>query len=241
MLPVSPFEIIIVTIIVAFGACIQGSIGFGWAMLAAPFVVLIEPDFVPAPMILSGILLVLMMTWKERKSIDTNGVKWMAIGCIPGIVGASAAIWILSATGFTIAFSILVLLAVLLSAIGISVVLSDRNLFLAGLLSGFMGTMSSIGGPPVALIYQHATGEKLRGTLSAFFLICASLALVGLSIAGNLGVHELKLAPVLIPGLVIGFMASRSVSGFIDRYPIRPAVLILSMIGAVMVLIWAVV
>ncbi len=236
-MPVSPLEAVVVSIVVALGACIQGSIGFGWAMLAAPFIVLIEPDFVPAPMILSGILLVILMTYREREYIDKSGVKWMSVGCIPGIIAASAILSVISASGFTITFAVLVLLAVLLSAIGLSIMLSRRNLFLAGLLSGLMGTMSSIGGPPVALIYQHTTGAKLRGTLSAFFLICASLALVGLLVAGWLGINELKLALILIPGLIIGFIASRFTARLLDHRSIRPAVLILSASAAVGVLI----
>jgi len=240
MLPISPLEAITVTLIVAVGACIQGSIGFGWAMLAAPFIVLIEPDFVPAPMILSGILLVVLMTYREREHIDKREVKWMALGCIPGIAGASAILSVISTSGFAITFAVLVLLAVLLSAIGLSVILSNRNLFLAGLLSGLMGTMSSIGGPPVALVYQHTTGAKLRGTLSAFFLICASLALTGLLVVRWLGIDELKLALVLIPGLIIGFIASRFTARLLDHRSIRPAVLILSASAAVGVLIRAI-
>ena len=241
MFSLTPLEITLVTVIVAIGACIQGSIGFGWAMVAAPFIVLIEPDFVPAPMILSGILLVILITWKERHSVDRNGAKWMAGGCIPGIAGASGVLLVLSKTGFEIAFSILVLLAVVLSAVGISVKLSNRNLFGAGLLSGFMGTISSIGGPPVALVYQHVTGSKLRGTLSAFFLICALLALIGLYVVDKLGMQELKLAPVLIPGLVIGFFFSRFTARLLDRYAIRPFVLIFSAAAAVAVLVRALV
>ena len=237
MLPISLLEAITVTLIVAVGACIQGSIGFGWAMLAAPFIVLIEPDFVPGPMIMAGVLLVVLLTYRERGGIDKRGVKWMVAGCVPGIVVASAILSIISTTGFTIIFAVLVLLAVLLSAIGLSVILSNKNLFLAGLLSGLMGTMSSIGGPPVALIYQHTAGAKLRGTLSVFFLICASLALVGLLVVGWLGIDELELALILIPGLIIGFIASRFTARLFDRHSIRPAVLILSASAAAGVLI----
>ncbi len=236
MFEVSPVEVIAVTVIVAIGACIQGSIGFGWAMLSAPFIVLIEPDFVPGPVILAGVLLVVMLTYRERGGIDKNGVKWMSAGCIPGIAAASMVLTVISSTGFTIMFSILVLLAVALSGAGFSVTLVGRNLFLAGLFSGFMGTMSSIGGPPVALIFQHARGDQLRGTLSAFFLICASLALVGLAVVGWLGTHELKLASLLIPGLLIGFAASRYTADMLDRHSLRPAVLVLSALAAMAVM-----
>jgi uncharacterized membrane protein YfcA len=240
MFPVSPLEVVAVSVIVALGACVQGSIGFGWAMVAAPFVVLIEPDFVPAPMILSGLILTLLMTYRERKSIDTGGVRWMSAGSVPGIVAASAILTVISSTGFTILFSILVLLAVALSAIGFSVALTNRNVFIAGLLAGFMGTTSSIGGPPVALIYQNVPGPQLRGTLSAFFFICGALALVGLVVAGWLGSDELTLAVLLIPGLIIGYTSSRFTAGIMDRHSIRPAALTLSGLAAVAVLLRAV-
>lgn len=237
MFPVSPFEAVAVSAIVAVGACVQGSIGFGWAMLAAPFIVLIEPDFVPGPVILAGILLVILLTYRERRAIDTSGVKWMSLGSVPGIAGASVVLMIISSTAFTIMFSMLVLLAVALSATGLSVALSNRNIFISGLLSGFMGTMSSIGGPPVALLYQHARGDQLRGTLSAFFLICASMALIALGVVGWLGSDELKLALVLIPGLIIGFAASKFTTRVLDQHSLRPAVLALSAMAAIAVLV----
>ena len=50
----------------------------------------------------------------------------------------------------------------------------------AGALSGFMGTIVSIGGPPIALLYQNESGPSLRGTLSAFFVVGVALAIIGL-------------------------------------------------------------
>jgi len=237
MLPISSLEAVVVVAIVAVGACVQGSIGFGWAMLAAPFIVLIEPDFVPGPVILAGILLVVLLTYRERKAVDKRGVKWMSLGSVPGIAGASAVLMVISSTAFTIMFSILVLLAVALSATGLSAALSNRNIFISGFLSGFMGTMSSIGGPPVALLYQHARSDQLRGTLSAFFLICASMSLVALAAVGWLGSEQLKLALVIVPGLIIGFVASKYTARALDRYSLRPAVLTLSAMAAVAVLV----
>jgi len=232
----SPIEIIVSSIIVAIAACIQGSIGFGLAMLAAPLLVLIEPDLVPAPLIVNGLLLTFLMAYRERRSIDVQGVTWMATGCVPGIVIASVVLTVISADGFTILFSILVLLAVALSALGYSIRFTKTNVLIAGTFSGFMGTTSSIGGPPVALVYQNSTGAQMRGTLSAYFFICGILALVGLFIVGWFGIDELWLALSLLPGLIIGFAVSSITSGKLDRYSLRPAVLVLSGIAAIAVL-----
>ena len=39
---------------------------------------------------------------------------------------------------------------------------------IAGLLSGFMGTITSVGGPPMAMVYQNMPGPKVR---AGFMLI----------------------------------------------------------------------
>jgi len=40
-------------------------------------------------------------------------------------------------------------------------------LLIAGGLSGFFGTLTSIGAPPLALVEQGEKGPTIRGTLSA--------------------------------------------------------------------------
>jgi uncharacterized membrane protein YfcA len=232
----SPIEIIVSSIIVAIAACIQGSIGFGLAMLAAPLLVLIEPDLVPAPLIVNGLLLTFLMAYRERKAIDVSGVVWMSTGCVPGIVAASIVLTVISADGFTILFSILVLLAVVLGVLGYSIRFTKTNVLIAGTFSGFMGTTSSIGGPPVALIYQNTPGVQMRGTLSAYFFICGILALIGLFFVGWFGIDELWLALSLLPGLIIGFAVSSITTGKLDQYSLRPAGLGLSAMAAIAVL-----
>ena len=41
-------------------------------------------------------------------------------------------------------------------------------MFSAGFLSGFMGTSSSIGGPPMALVLQHEENDFIRANMAAF-------------------------------------------------------------------------
>ena len=65
------------------------------------------------------------------------------------------------------------------------------TLFGAGVLSGFMGTVSGIGGPPVALLYQHESGRTLRATLPRYFLVGGAITMVTLVAVGKLGRAEL--------------------------------------------------
>ena len=50
-----------------------------------------------------------------------------------------------------------------------------------------MGTISSVGGPPVALLYQDERGSEVRGTLSSIFAVGALFSLVVLAVVGEFG------------------------------------------------------
>ena len=134
-------------------------------------------------------------------------------------------------------FGILVLGAVAVTALGLHIRPAPKVLTLVGTASGFMGTLTAIGGPPMALLYQHESGPRIRGTLSAFFVVGVSLSLVGLTIVGRFGVVELLLAVHLIPGIVLGFLMSRHSAHALGRRFIRPAVLAVATFAALAVLL----
>lgn len=100
-----------------------------------------------------------------------------------------------------------------------------------------MGTAVSIGGPPIALLYQHETGPRIRGTLSAFFLIGVSLSLVGLHLIGRFGWQEILIALSLVPGILLGFALSRRLTHLLDRGYVRRAILVFSAVSALAVLV----
>jgi uncharacterized membrane protein YfcA len=95
----------------------------------------------------------------------------------------------------------------------------------AGLASGFMGTATSIGGPPMAMVYQRVTGPQLRATLAAYFVFGASFSLLTLAVAGEFGAHELELGLTLLPGVLAGFALSWLAARVLDRGYTRIAVL----------------
>jgi uncharacterized membrane protein YfcA len=176
------------------------------------------------------------MAWRERHAIDFRGVGLALVGRVTTTLPAALLVAVLPRANFDIVFAGLVFLAVALS-VRLPRLESTRWLTVAaGALSGVMGTVTAIGGPPVALLYQHAEGPRIRGSLSAFFLVGALLSLVALAAVGRFGRHELWLALALAPGVVLGFLASRLVSPWLDRGRIRTLVLALSLGAAIAVL-----
>jgi len=224
-------------LVVLVGATLQGSIGFGLGLFSVPLLVLIDPAFVPGPLLLASLLLTALVLIRERRSVLVADLQWAVIGRIVGIGLALVALAVVPPEQIAVLFGTLVLAAVLLSASGLHVAVHRGSLIGAGVLSGFMGTAVSIGGPPMALLYQRETGARLRGTLAAYFMIGVSLSIVGLALIGRFGWTEAVRAAVLMPGIVVGASISHFTARLLDRGYIRAAVLVLSAISAVVVVL----
>ena len=161
-------EIAIASITVFIGSTVQGSIGFGMGLLASPILVLLDPRFVPAPILLSSLVLTTFLALRERREIDVVGVRWALIGRVAGTLLAATILAALPPDLMVIVFGSIVLVGVAMSASGVRLRPERSMLIGAGMLSALMGTIASIGGPPMALIYQQADGARLRGTMSVF-------------------------------------------------------------------------
>lgn len=223
--------------VVGLGAAVQGAVGFGVNLIAAPLLVLIDPSFVPAPVNLSSAVLNVMILATRRDLAPDPAARAAMVGLVPGTALAAVLVAVLPTRGLSIAFAVLVGVAVVLSASGWMLRRTPRSLFGAGAASGFMGTLSGIGGPPIALAYQHEPAAVLRGTLPRFFLVGSIATLLALGAAGAIGWHEVGLAASLLPGAAIGLWASGPLSRHLDRGTARPAVLALSSLAALSVLL----
>lgn len=220
----------------AIGGVIQGTVGFGLGLFAAPLLLLIEPELVPGPLLLGSGLLTALVARREWHAVRTQDLKWALSGRVIGTVVAAGALLVLSPERVDLLFGVLVLAAVALTAIGLDVRPGPRILLGVGTISGFMGTLTSIGGPPIALLYQRETGPRIRGTLNAFFMVGVLLSIVGLTAVGRFGLRHLLLGAQLMPGIVLGFWLSQQTSTLLDEGLMRPAVLIVSTISALAVI-----
>jgi hypothetical protein len=220
----------------AAAGAIQGSTGFGFNMLAAPLLAVVHPDFVPAPMLMMAFVISLGGMIRERRSIDRSGLGWALAGRVLASAAAVACLGLLAPESFGTLFGVLVLLAVVLSVAGIRVKATSRNLFLAGGLSGFMGTLTSIGAPPMAIVYQNSRGPVMRATLNAFFVAGAAISLVALGWAGRIEVADAVLAGVMLPFAAAGFLLSGWGRRLVDKGRVRIVVLTVSTLSAVILI-----
>jgi len=210
---------------VAFGAMVQGAVGFGMALVAAPLLVLIRPGLVPGPLLVSGLALTLLVARRERDSIDLLGVKWGLVGRVPGIAVGAVGLALIPEESMALLVGILALAGVGLSGSRLRISPSPRMLLVAGFVSGIFGTIASIGGPPLALLYQHETGPRLRGTLAGYFIVGGLMSLAALVAVGRYGRSELLWTLLLLPATLLGFACSGRLTAWVDAGRTRRAVL----------------
>lgn len=229
-------DLVIVFLIVMLGAIVQGSTSMGFAITVAPVLMLINPDFVPVPTLMSGFTLSVYLMIRERKSIILKGLGFSIFGRILGAIISAFIIVIISQTYFSLVFGALILLAVALSLMKGTWEINRPKLFFAGLLSGIMGTLASIGSPPMGLLYQHQNAKVIRGTLSAYFTLGTLISILSLSFVGKLSIIEFKLYLWMLPAFTLGFWLSKYVTKYLDKGYTRWAILAISTVSALFVI-----
>lgn len=231
---------VVVLAAVLLGATIQGAIGFGMNLVSVPVLALAAPDTLPVAAILLGVPISLSMVTYERTSVDRAGIGWIFGGRVPGsILGA----WIVATSStdqLKIVVGVVVLALVALSILAPPVPLRRSTQAGAGLVSGITGTAAGIGGPPVALLYQHAAGPIMRSTLAATFFVGTILSLLTLGVSGSIGWDGLMVGAASAPFVLVGSRMGRRFHALLDAGWLRPAVLTFSLVSALLVVVDAV-
>jgi uncharacterized protein len=232
----SGIALVLVTALVAGAACIQGAAGFGMALLAAPLLTLVDRSFAPAPLVLAVLPLSVLVAQRDWAHLDRTGLAWAIGGRLPGVVLGGVAAALLSQHTLALALGLGVLVAVGLSMVTARLRPTPGTLVSAGFASGFMGTTTSIGGPPMALVYQRSDGPAFRSTLAIYFAAGAVMSLTALAFAGRVGAHELRLGLLLWPGVVLGFALSKPLTRYLDDGRTRAMVLAISAAAALLLI-----
>jgi len=236
---VSPAGWILAFLALAAGGVIQGTIGFGINLVAAPILAVIDPHLVPAPVIIASLVLNLLVGRRDRGDRPWHTMRWPIAGQIPASIAGAATVAVVSERGLAVLFGTLVLVGVGLSATGRHPRPTPRVGFAAGAASGFMGTTTGIGGPPMALVFQQERGPQMRAAFSRFFGVGSVAALLALLAFGQLELSDFGLAAGLLPGVLFGFWLSRHTVHRVDHSFLRPVVLAVSGASAVVVMVRA--
>lgn len=214
-------EMFIAVALVTVGAYVQTATGFGLAVIAAPVLFFVNPALVPAPVTVCALVLSLINAWVFREGVSLNGLKAAVIGRIPGsIAGAALLLW-MDKNMLALWIGISVLFAVGVSLTSLRWQPTNKRMMAAGFLSGFMGTSTSIGGPPMALLWQHQDLALIRANLAAFFVVSCLISLIVLAPIGYFGVTQMLLSLPLLPATYAGYWLARKSMHRISARAIR--------------------
>ena len=225
ILGVTWYALLVATFAMMLGGIVQASVGLGFALAAIPIIALVETAFIPGPIILAGMVMVLVFAYRNRKDIDRREIGISVIGLVVGTVIGALGLWLIPPNAARPVFGFLILAAVAASLFAPPIKLTPLNLLAASAVSGISGTMVGLHGPPMGLVYQNEPPPRTRLMLSTFFIPATIIAVIALAILGRFGWRDLGLTAILTPGALLGLFAARYVARYLDRRRTRYAIL----------------
>jgi uncharacterized protein len=227
----------VVALALLAGATVQSLVGLGLGLVAAPVITMVEPRLMPELMLWLACTYPLVTLAGEREDIHWAGLGWSLPPRLLGTALGVAAVATFSTKVLSLGVAVMVLAAVLVTWLAVRLPMTRGSLMTAGLVSGFSGTATSIGGPPMAILYQHRPPREIRTTLAVYFMVGAALSLAGLALAGQLGLREALLAVCLAPVLPLGAVLGRVLRRRLPAHRVRGAVLLICASSALVLLV----
>ena len=226
---------------VLVGAVVQNLVGLGLGLVAAPVITLVAPELMPDVLLWLATALPLVTLLRDHDDIDWRGLGWTVPTRLVGTVVAVAAVAAISPAALGVLIGLVVLAAVVLTWRAVTVPLNRGTLLGAGLLGGFAGTASSVGGPPLAILYQHSPPQRMRTTLAVYFTTGSAISLLGLGLGGQLSLSHFWVSLAVLPMLFVGTLAGSRLRRRIPLARVRPAVLAVCAASALVLLVRSVV
>ncbi len=232
------FELVSILAVVTFlSAFVQGSLGIGFALIVAPVVGMLKPELLPVTLLLLMLPLNLHVAVREREHVDWPGTTWITVG---RLAGTFAGLWLLAALSLDqldLAVGVFTVVAAGAALVAPPFTPNRPSALAVGLFTGITETATGIGGPPLALLYQHAKAPVLRATVALCFLVGEVMSLMVLAITGRLGSEQLLAALYLAPAVLLGSAVSRLAHHRIAGRGLRLAVLSFAIVSGLFLIV----
>ena len=208
---------------VVIGAGMQRITGMGFALVAAPFLVLFLGPVEGVVLVnVCGAVTAGAIIFRVVRDIDWKQYLALAASALLGIVPAAVLVRFLPPAVLEISIGVMLAIGLTVLLVMKSTVLPRRRryLFTAGGLSGFMNTAAGVGGPAVSM-YSIATRwqhKSFAATMQPYFFTIGSFSLISKAIAAPASFPVLPItmwlgvAAACLVGLMLGDLASKRVS-----------------------------
>jgi hypothetical protein len=230
-------QIVLVLLIVFATSIVQSLVGFGFALLAVPLMIIVI-DLQSAVIVSSivGSLSNLLQCWQLRRDIDRVLAKRFLLATVLGApIGLVLFIYAnQSALKIVLGVSILFGVAVLSRGMELQHVSSWLD-WLMGAISGVLLMATSTNGPPLVFVLQarKVAPTTFRATLNLVFLVSGAFGLAMFGFACEIVVDDVKLAVAAFPAMVIGISIGTVLRKFAPQEIFKKLVLVLLTVGGV--------
>ncbi len=203
---------------VVCGAIIQSSIGMGFGLTVAPVLAVLDQELVPGPILVMGFLTAGAGALREWRHVNAGELGTALAGRLAGAILATWVITILpDRSTFSLVFGLTILAMLLLAIAGWRMPFTPANLAAMGWVSGLTGTITGVGAPPLAMVYQDRTALAARPSLNAFFSLGCLMSIILLALAGWFGPGDIVVALAFLPAMALGLGLARIVRPYADN------------------------
>lgn len=235
-------QIIFCSLVILSASFIKGVTGFGFALLAVPFLSLIFPMQIVVPaMSLFNLVTSLVILFKLRERIKAYYFIPMFIASLGGIpLGIYALKYVSSDTLRLLTGIMVVIFSIqMLGKVKLAKHFLSLPIVFAGFISGALTSAISVGGPPlvIAMNRKGYKKDRFRGVFAWFSVFSSFFVTVAYLMKGMIEMQSINIAIFCIPILFFGSHLGAKFSNKVDPEKFRKIVIGINIITGTFIII----
>ncbi|SFE37020.1 sulfite exporter TauE/SafE family protein [Thermophagus xiamenensis] len=232
-------------VVILMSSLLKGMTGFGFALIAIPFLSMIYPIKVLVPaMTIFNLVSSVMLLLKIRERISWKYFIPMFLASLGGIpLGIYLLDYLNEEVLRIIIGAVLVFVSLkMLSGIPIAKRYLDKPIVFAGFLSGILSGSISLGGPPlvIAMNRKNYSKELFRGVFAWFSTFSSFFALGALYVEKLIPPDSLKLALYYTPLLLVGASLGNRLAALVNAEKFKRVVILVNVFTGIFTVVSAI-
>ncbi|WP_353827898.1 TSUP family transporter [Agromyces sp. SYSU T0242] len=199
-------------------AVAQSATGFGFALIAAPALILMAPDRSPFALLAASLVVLVTTLWDNRSGFEWRVVLPIVAASVPGAIAGTLVLAVAGGPELRTVIGVLVIAASTIGLLGLRLPQRRATILAAGAFAGGLNSLASMPGPPLAVAYRPDRPDRLRANTAAAFLGMTPVSMATTVIAVPPDLVDLQLAGVMAALAGLGLLVGR---GWVRRLPIR--------------------
>ncbi|WP_347057101.1 sulfite exporter TauE/SafE family protein [Blastococcus sp. HT6-30] len=234
-----PLALVACGLAVLVASVVQTATGMGFGLLAGPLVLLVQPALVPGPLLVGTLASLLPVLWRERGALEIPAMRGAMLASVPGALAGLGLLQVMDARLLAATVAVVVLVACGAGIAGVQLPGGRRALTVAGFASGTLSTVAATPGPPLVLTYRAPSPAAQRANLSVFFVGTTVLSLGVLVAGGELSGSGAASGALLVPFVLLGYVAAGPLRRRLSLPAMRRAALVLCLLSGAALLVRA--